>query len=168
MFQGEVANKPIPRRCVLRKSEPSDEYGFNLHAENGKGHFIGTVDPDSIAQKSGLEEGQRIVGVNGSLVFVDTPHKEVVKLIKQQPASVELLVASPAVDEWYKDHHAEYSFSMAENYPDTSAFADSTDAVSNVEQLETHVSEMAVNNASEENGIVPSGDHEQEVILRNL
>lgn len=54
---------------------PTDEFGFNLHAEKGKGHFIGKVDKGSIAENSGLVLGQRIVGVNGTLVFPNTAHK---------------------------------------------------------------------------------------------
>lgn len=36
---------------------------------------MGKVDPDSIAELSGLEQGQRIVGVNGTLIYPNTPHK---------------------------------------------------------------------------------------------
>lgn len=67
--------KPRARLSRIEKPTPVDEYGFNLHAEKGRGHFIGKVDPDSLAEGCGLEEGQRIVGVNGTLIFPNTPHK---------------------------------------------------------------------------------------------
>ena len=58
-----------------QKQSPADEFGFNLHAERGKGHFIGSVDKGGIADRAGLVMGQRIVGVNDSLIYPNTPHK---------------------------------------------------------------------------------------------
>ncbi|KAL3070308.1 hypothetical protein niasHS_016135 [Heterodera schachtii] len=49
---------------------PIEEFGFNLHAERGKSHFIGAVDTGDIADDAGLETGQRVVGINGCLVSV--------------------------------------------------------------------------------------------------
>ncbi|PAV56301.1 hypothetical protein WR25_15721 isoform B [Diploscapter pachys] len=109
-------DKPMPRICRLIKSSPSDEFGFNLHAERGRGHFIGTVDTGGIGDRAGLRMGQRIVGVNDTLVYPTTPHKEVVALIKRSSLQTTLLVASEDVDKWYKDHNAEYSFAYAEEY----------------------------------------------------
>ncbi|CAB3406018.1 unnamed protein product [Caenorhabditis bovis] len=106
--------KPLPRLCHLEKSSPLDEFGFNLHAEKNRGHFIGTVDEGGIGQRAGLETGQRIVGVNGQLVYPNTPHKDVVALIKKSPLSTTLLVASEDVDKWYKENGVEYSFAHAE------------------------------------------------------
>ncbi|VDM67984.1 unnamed protein product [Strongylus vulgaris] len=60
---------------LLSKSSQSEEFGFNLHAEKGRGHFIGTVDQGGIGDRAGLRMGQRIVGVNGVLVYPNTPHK---------------------------------------------------------------------------------------------
>ncbi|PAV68526.1 hypothetical protein WR25_02974 [Diploscapter pachys] len=109
-------DKPMPRISRLIKSSPSDEFGFNLHAERGRGHFIGTVDAGGIGDRAGLKMGQRIVGVNDTLVYPTTPHKEVVALIKRSSLQTTLLVASEEVDKWYKDHNAEYSFAYAEEY----------------------------------------------------
>jgi len=108
------AFKPRPRLCKLKKTEPGDEFGFNLHAERGKGHFIGKVDNDSIAERAGLEEGQRIVGVNETLIYPNTPHKDVVNLIKQNSKATELLVVFPEVDNWYREKAVEYSYDDAE------------------------------------------------------
>lgn len=52
----------------------NDEYGFNLHAESNKGYFIGKVDQNSIAENAGLVEGQRIVGVNKTLIYSSSAH----------------------------------------------------------------------------------------------
>uniref|UniRef100_A0A0K0D751 PDZ domain-containing protein n=1 Tax=Angiostrongylus cantonensis TaxID=6313 RepID=A0A0K0D751_ANGCA len=121
-------NKPRPRLCELEKSSPSEEFGFNLHAEKGRGHFIGTVDQGGIGDRAGLRMGQRIVGVNGVLVYPNTPHKEVVAQIKRSPLRTTLLVASENVDQWYKEHNVEYSFDYVE------------ENVLNNKQLSLHVS----------------------------
>ncbi|VDP23533.1 unnamed protein product [Heligmosomoides polygyrus] len=99
------------------KSSQSEEFGFNLHAEKGRGHFIGTVDQGGIGDRAGLRMGQRIVGVNGVLVYPNTPHKEVVAQIKRSPLRTTLLVASEEVDKWYKEHGAEFSFDYVEEDP---------------------------------------------------
>ncbi|PIO64747.1 PDZ/DHR/GLGF domain protein [Teladorsagia circumcincta] len=96
------------------KSSQGEEFGFNLHAEKGRGHFIGTVDQGGIGDRAGLRMGQRIVGVNGMLVYPNTPHKEVVAQIKRSPLRTTLLVASEDVDRWYKEHGAEFSFDYVE------------------------------------------------------
>jgi hypothetical protein len=106
--------KPRPRLCKLKKTQPSDEYGFNLHAEKGKGHFIGKVDSNSIAERAGLEEGQRIVGVNNTLIYPHTAHKDVVTLIKKDSNLTELLVVFPEIDNWYRGKNMEFSFDDAE------------------------------------------------------
>uniref|UniRef100_A0AAF5DKV3 PDZ domain-containing protein n=1 Tax=Strongyloides stercoralis TaxID=6248 RepID=A0AAF5DKV3_STRER len=101
---------PRPRLCYLRKNDPSEEFGFNVHLENGKGHYIGVVDYNGIAYNAGLETGQRIVGINNRIIYPNTPHKEVVTLIKRTPLETCLLVASEDVDKWYIDNNIEYSF----------------------------------------------------------
>jgi len=103
-----------PRLCQLIKPQPEVEFGFNLHAEKNNGHFIGKVDRDSVAEKAGLEEGQRIVGVNGILVYPTTPNRDVVQIIKSDPARTELLVATAEVDQWYRKNGKEYNFQDAE------------------------------------------------------
>uniref|UniRef100_A0A0N4VUR8 PDZ domain-containing protein n=1 Tax=Haemonchus placei TaxID=6290 RepID=A0A0N4VUR8_HAEPC len=122
-------NKPRPRLCKLEKSSQSEEFGFNLHAEKGRGHFIGTVDQGGIGDRAGLRMGQRIVGVNGVLVYPNTPHKEVVAQIKRSPLRTTLLVASEDVDRWYKEHGAEFSFDYVEE-----------EATNHHQQLSPHVS----------------------------
>uniref|UniRef100_A0A0K0F2N6 GH04176p (inferred by orthology to a D. melanogaster protein) n=1 Tax=Strongyloides venezuelensis TaxID=75913 RepID=A0A0K0F2N6_STRVS len=101
---------PRPRLCYLKKNDPGEEFGFNVHLEKGKGHYIGVVDYNGIAYHAGLETGQRIVGINGQVIHPTTPHKEVVTLIKRTPLETSLLVASEDVDKWYTDNNIEYSF----------------------------------------------------------
>uniref|UniRef100_A0A1I7S3C0 PDZ domain-containing protein n=1 Tax=Bursaphelenchus xylophilus TaxID=6326 RepID=A0A1I7S3C0_BURXY len=107
---------PRPLLCHLSKRSPTQEFGFNLHAERNKGHFIGSVDKGGIAYLAGLETGQRIVGVNGELIYPTSPHKEVVALIKHDPLDTSLLVASEEVDRWYTENGIPYSFDLAVTY----------------------------------------------------
>jgi hypothetical protein len=107
---------PPPRLCRLQKHSLADEFGFNLHAERGKGHFIGSVDKGGIGDRAGLVMGQRIVGVNDKPIYPDTPHKEVVSLIKKDPLCTELLVVSEEVDRWYAENGASFSFENAIRY----------------------------------------------------
>ncbi|GMS96290.1 hypothetical protein PENTCL1PPCAC_18465 [Pristionchus entomophagus] len=111
----EMGGRPRPTLCHLEKKSVTDEFGFNLHAEKGKGHFIGAVDVGGIGDRAGLKMAQRIVGVNGILIHPTTPHKEVVALIKKNPVSTTLLVAAEDVDAWYKQHNEAYSFEYADD-----------------------------------------------------
>uniref|UniRef100_A0A1I8EZD2 PDZ domain-containing protein n=1 Tax=Wuchereria bancrofti TaxID=6293 RepID=A0A1I8EZD2_WUCBA len=111
-----MTNVPKPRLCRLRKRDPTEEFGFNLHAEKNRGHFVGAVDKNGIGERAGLQMGQRIVGVNGQLIYPSTAHKEVVSLIKKNPLRTELLVASEEIDQWYTENHMEYSFGRVELY----------------------------------------------------
>ncbi|CAD5219698.1 unnamed protein product [Bursaphelenchus okinawaensis] len=104
---------PRPLLCQLKKTSPNHEFGFNLHAERNKGHFIGSVDKGGIADFAGLETGQRIVGVNGQLIYPSSPHKAIVALIKRDPLDTSLLVASEDVDRWYTENGIPYSFDVA-------------------------------------------------------
>jgi predicted metalloprotease with PDZ domain len=67
--------RPLPLLVLLVKKTPGEEFGFNLHAEKGRGHFIGSIDKGGIGDRAGLVTGQRIVGVNGEFVHPSTPHK---------------------------------------------------------------------------------------------
>ncbi|VDM77796.1 unnamed protein product [Strongylus vulgaris] len=35
---------PSPRLCLVEKLSPEQEYGYNLHAEKGRGQYVGMVD----------------------------------------------------------------------------------------------------------------------------
>jgi len=141
-------DSPTPfraRLCKLIKTDSTIEFGFNLHADRNKGHFIGNIDSNSIAERAGLEEGQRIVGVNGVLIYAYTPHKDVVSLIKGNPLHTELLVASPEVDEWHKNHGKEFDFSAAEHFVP-------------IEPLEHEIVRRGVANVAISNGFSTNGE----------
>lgn len=87
-----------PHLCHVIKRKDFDGYGFNLHAEKGKpGHYIGKVDANSPAEKSGLKEGNRIISVNESNISDET-HKQVVQRIKSLSDEVRLIVIETNVE----------------------------------------------------------------------
>ncbi|CAK5084311.1 unnamed protein product [Meloidogyne enterolobii] len=110
-----LSNGPKPRLCLLIKGSPSQEFGFSLHAE-GNGHFIGAVDSDGIAERAGLVTGQRIVGVNGHLVYPNTSHMDIVQIIQREPLRTELLVATEQVDRFYKEYGLAFSYEYVQFY----------------------------------------------------
>uniref|UniRef100_A0AC34QTX9 PDZ domain-containing protein n=1 Tax=Panagrolaimus sp. JU765 TaxID=591449 RepID=A0AC34QTX9_9BILA len=129
---------PPARISKLIKKSPTEEFGFNLHAERGKGHYIGSVDKNGIADRAGLVMGQRIVGVNGTLIYPATAHNEVVGLIKRDPLCTELLVVSEEVDHWYAENGAEFSFDNAVRYNSQPTAPQSTTSTRN-HQVESRI-----------------------------
>lgn len=58
-----------PRECKLYKQE-GQSYGFFLRIEKDiDGHLVRLVEKDSPAEKAGLQDGDRVLRING--VFVD-------------------------------------------------------------------------------------------------
>ena len=103
------------RHCVLCTWPNFIGYGFNLHAERGKpAQFIGKVDAESPAEAAGLQEGDRIVAVNGVDVE-DAAHQDVVRHIRSDPSKVKLLVVDAVADVWFRDCGVKVSASMAES-----------------------------------------------------
>uniref|UniRef100_A0A915E0T4 PDZ domain-containing protein n=1 Tax=Ditylenchus dipsaci TaxID=166011 RepID=A0A915E0T4_9BILA len=98
-----MVNLQLSPNAHLQESVDNQEYGFNLHAERGKGQFVGVVDDGSPAQKAGLKSGDRIFAVNGESI-VGASHKEVVLKIKSNPMQCELLVISEEGAQWYQEH----------------------------------------------------------------
>ncbi|GIY25411.1 hypothetical protein CEXT_233801 [Caerostris extrusa] len=97
------SDAPIPRLCHLIKWADFDGYGFNLHAEKSRtGQFIGKVDDDSPAQHAGLQEGDRIIEVNG-VNIANENHRQVVERIKSISNETKLLVVDEEADRWYKE-----------------------------------------------------------------
>uniref|UniRef100_A0A8C8YR20 NHERF family PDZ scaffold protein 4 n=1 Tax=Prolemur simus TaxID=1328070 RepID=A0A8C8YR20_PROSS len=57
-----------PRFCLLSKEE-GKSFGFHLQQERGRaGHVVCRVEPGTSAQHQGLQEGDRILGVNNDVV----------------------------------------------------------------------------------------------------
>merc|ERR1712156_122563 len=94
---------PPPRLCHLVKWEDFEGYGFNLYAEKNKpGQYIGEIDPDSPAEAAGLQEGDRIIEVNGVNVNMEN-HRQVVQRIKAVVGETRLLVVDQKSADWHRD-----------------------------------------------------------------
>ncbi|XP_054586479.1 Na(+)/H(+) exchange regulatory cofactor NHE-RF4 isoform X2 [Nothobranchius furzeri] len=87
----ESGSAPRPRLCVL-KQDDKETYGFNLRLESGcRGHVIRNVVLGGVAQRSGLQDGDRLLEVNNCYVD-DVPHPEVARKIKLSGQQLCLLV----------------------------------------------------------------------------
>ncbi|XP_058275317.1 Na(+)/H(+) exchange regulatory cofactor NHE-RF3 isoform X3 [Hirundo rustica] len=84
-----------PRECTVTK-KPQEKYGFFLRIEQDTaGHIIRNVEHNSPAERAGLEDGDRVLRVNG--VFVDKEdHAQVVEIVRNSGNSVVLLVLDDA------------------------------------------------------------------------
>ncbi|XP_077012019.1 Na(+)/H(+) exchange regulatory cofactor NHE-RF3 isoform X2 [Tamandua tetradactyla] len=79
------------RECQLSKQE-GQSYGFFLRVEKDTaGHLVRAVEQGSPAERAGLQDGDRVLRING--VFVDQEeHMQVVDLVRKSGHSVTLLV----------------------------------------------------------------------------
>ncbi|XP_031299373.2 Na(+)/H(+) exchange regulatory cofactor NHE-RF4 isoform X3 [Camelus dromedarius] len=72
-----------PRFCLLSKEE-GRSFGFHLQQERGTvGHVVCRVEPGTSAQRQGLREGDRILGVNNHVV----EHEDYLVVIRRIRAS---------------------------------------------------------------------------------
>ncbi|XP_012325733.1 Na(+)/H(+) exchange regulatory cofactor NHE-RF4 isoform X2 [Aotus nancymaae] len=72
-----------PRFCLLSKEE-GKSFGFHLRQELGRaGHVVCRVDPGTSAQRQGLQEGDRILGVNNDAV----EHEDYAMVVRRIRAS---------------------------------------------------------------------------------
>lgn len=98
-----MSDAPQPRLCHLRKWPDFSGYGFNLHAERGKtGHYVGSIDPCSPAEVTGLRIDDRIVEVNGVNIGNEN-HRQVVERVKAVANETKLLVIDREGDAYYHD-----------------------------------------------------------------
>ncbi|CAG5876475.1 unnamed protein product [Menidia menidia] len=82
---------PRPHLCVLKREE-GESYGFNLRVETDcHGHVIRNVVSGGIAERSGLQDGDRLLEVNNYYVD-DVSHTEVARKIKLSGHQLCLLV----------------------------------------------------------------------------
>ncbi|XP_061576648.1 Na(+)/H(+) exchange regulatory cofactor NHE-RF2 [Cololabis saira] len=96
----EPAVELLPRLCFLVKGECG--YGFNLHSDKKRrGQFVRAVDPDSAAERAGVQPGDRLVEING-VTTEGLKHSEVVALIRAGGEEVRLLVVDQATDELFQ------------------------------------------------------------------
>ncbi|KAJ1373835.1 hypothetical protein KIN20_036360 [Parelaphostrongylus tenuis] len=108
--------------------------------------------------------GQRIVGVNGVLVYPNTPHKEVVAQIKRSPLRTTLLVASESVDRWYKEHNAEFSFDyVEENVSNNKQLSPHSIQISDDDELQPHQQNSQHQSAEDVDHIEVEEVHEVDV-----
>ncbi|NXR90264.1 NHRF3 protein, partial [Hypocryptadius cinnamomeus] len=84
-----------PRECTVTK-KPQKKYGFFLRIEQDTaGHVVRNVERSSPAERAGLQDGDRVLRVNG--VFVDKEeHAQVVEMVRNSGNSVVLLVLDDA------------------------------------------------------------------------
>lgn len=98
---------PFPRLCHIKKWSGCDGYGFNLHGVTGEpGHFIGSVDPGSPAEATGLKAGDRLIEVNGKNIQKDD-HLQVIDRIKSNPKETCLLVVDQCTYLYYQRREIE-------------------------------------------------------------
>ncbi|XP_066500970.1 Na(+)/H(+) exchange regulatory cofactor NHE-RF4 [Hoplias malabaricus] len=85
-----------PRLCLLNRGE-GEGFGFSLRKEKGcRGHMVQQVTPWSPAQRSGLQDGDRVIEVNED--FVDNQEYEKVVLKVQASGSQLFLLVLRAED----------------------------------------------------------------------
>lgn len=73
--------------------EKGQGYGFHLASEKGA-QYIRKIDPDSPAERSGIKDGDRLLGVNDMNV-IGVTHKQIVGFVRDAGEKVDLVVASP-------------------------------------------------------------------------
>uniref|UniRef100_A0A8C4QXS9 PDZ domain-containing protein n=1 Tax=Eptatretus burgeri TaxID=7764 RepID=A0A8C4QXS9_EPTBU len=88
-----------PRSCFLVRGK--NGFGFNLRLEKERpGHYIRAIDPDSSAEKAGLQDGDRLLVVSGVATGA-LNHDEVVNLICAEGEQVSFTLLDPDSDQWY-------------------------------------------------------------------
>ncbi|CAM9760238.1 unnamed protein product [Lampetra fluviatilis] len=78
MTAPHVQSYGMVQRCVIVQK---DEFGFGLTVSGDNPVFVQSVRKDGAAMRAGVQQGDRIIKVNGTLV-TQSNHLEVVKLIK--------------------------------------------------------------------------------------
>ncbi|XP_063173045.1 rho guanine nucleotide exchange factor 11 [Candoia aspera] len=81
----------LVQRCVIIQK---DEHGFGFTVSGDRIVLVQSVRPGGAAMKAGVQEGDRIVKVNGTVV-TNASHLEVVKLIKSGAYVALTLLGSP-------------------------------------------------------------------------
>ena len=98
-----MSSVPAPRLCTIVKRDENDEYGFNLYKKkNTPGQFIGPIDPESPAEDAGLNDGDKLLEVNGKDVTQEN-HRHVVQRIREIPSEVTVLVVDNNCEEYHKE-----------------------------------------------------------------
>ncbi|XP_073179709.1 rho guanine nucleotide exchange factor 11 isoform X10 [Lepidochelys kempii] len=88
---GTVRHTGLVQRCVIIQQ---DQHGFGFTVSGDRIVLVQSVRPGGAAMKAGVQEGDRIVKVNGTMV-TNSSHLEVVKLIKSGAYVALTLLGSP-------------------------------------------------------------------------
>ncbi|XP_078675940.1 rho guanine nucleotide exchange factor 12-like isoform X10 [Branchiostoma floridae x Branchiostoma belcheri] len=91
LFEVDPAGVPLIQRCVIIQR---DEKGYGLTVSGDNPVFVQSVKEEGAAQRAGVQQGDRIIKVNGTLV-TQSNHIEVVKLIKSGPYVALTLLGRP-------------------------------------------------------------------------
>ncbi|TRZ07452.1 hypothetical protein HGM15179_019655, partial [Zosterops borbonicus] len=81
----------LVQRCVIIQR---DQHGFGFTVSGDRVVLVQSVRPGGAAMRAGVQEGDRIVKVNGTMV-TNSSHLEVVKLIKSGAYVALTLLGSP-------------------------------------------------------------------------
>lgn len=68
-------------------------YGFHLASEKGA-QYVRKIDSDSPAERAGITDGDRLLGVNDRNI-IGVSHKDIVSLVRDSGDKVDLIVSSP-------------------------------------------------------------------------
>jgi hypothetical protein len=71
-----------PRMCSLTLRPGVDTIGISLHPDKDFGHIIKQVEPNSPADRSGIEQGDCIVSLN-AIPLLNIPYEDVLSNLKQ-------------------------------------------------------------------------------------
>ena len=92
---------PPPRLCHLVRC-PVRGFGFSLASSGLRpGQYVDMVEEGSPAQMAGMEEGDRVVEVNGVNINHEN-HKQVVKRIRLVKHETKLLVVDKKCDQYHE------------------------------------------------------------------
>ncbi|XP_042296336.1 rho guanine nucleotide exchange factor 11 isoform X3 [Sceloporus undulatus] len=91
----------LVQRCVIIQK---DQHGFGFTVSGDRIVLVQSVRPGGAAMKAGVQEGDRIVKVNGTMV-TNSSHLEVVKLIKSGAYVALTLLGSPPASAGFSGSH---------------------------------------------------------------
>ncbi|KAI1285812.1 Na(+)/H(+) exchange regulatory cofactor NHE-RF2 [Halotydeus destructor] len=95
------ARAPGPRLCHLIKTA-NQSYGFNLRTyEDTREKTIMRLDPNSVADRSGLRMSDIVIEIDGVNVGNEN-HQQVTSRLQSAPNQIRLLVVSQVDYAWYK------------------------------------------------------------------
>ncbi|KAG8192162.1 hypothetical protein JTE90_027804 [Oedothorax gibbosus] len=104
---------PMVQRCVIIQK---DEKGYGLTVSGDNPVFVQSVRDDGAAARAGVQQGDRIIKVNGTLV-TQSNHQEVVELIKSAGSYVALTLLGKPPGQVKGSLSPQHSFHVSGNSP---------------------------------------------------